>query len=68
MKLTLPQETKAATRQVPYVNLAAQHAPLRERLLHAIGKVLDEGQFILGREVEDFLVTHLRQVAPEFLE
>ena len=39
---------------VPYVNLAAQHAPLKERLLAAIGEVIDHSQFILGDEVAEF--------------
>jgi dTDP-4-amino-4,6-dideoxygalactose transaminase len=40
--------------KVPYVNLAAQHAPIKERLLDAIGSVLDHGRFILGDEVAEF--------------
>lgn len=36
---------------VPYVDLPAQHAPLRARLLEAFERVLDHGQFILGPEV-----------------
>ena len=39
---------------VPYVNLAAQHAPIKERLMAAIGDVIDNGQFILGDEVAEF--------------
>jgi dTDP-4-amino-4,6-dideoxygalactose transaminase len=40
--------------RVPYVNLVAQHAPIRERLLVAVGQVIDHGQFILGDEVGEF--------------
>jgi dTDP-4-amino-4,6-dideoxygalactose transaminase len=36
------------------VDLAAQHAPLKAKLLEAIADVIDEGQFILGRQVADF--------------
>lgn len=36
---------------VPFVDLAAQHAPLREALLAAVGRVIDHGQYILGPEV-----------------
>lgn len=36
---------------VPYVDLAALHAPIRDRLLAAVARVLDHGQFILGPEV-----------------
>lgn len=39
---------------IPYVNIAAQHAPIKEELLAAVGKVIDKGQFILGAEVTDF--------------
>lgn len=40
--------------QVPYVNLSAQHGPIRDEILAAIGRVLDHGQFILGEEVGVF--------------
>ncbi len=36
---------------VPFVDLVSQHAPLRERLLGAVGRVLDHGQFVMGKEV-----------------
>ena len=39
---------------IPYVNLAAQHAPIKNELLAAIGSVIDSGQFILGDEVAEF--------------
>ena len=39
---------------VPYVDLARQHAPLRNELLDAVGQVLDDGQFILGERVVQF--------------
>jgi dTDP-4-amino-4,6-dideoxygalactose transaminase len=39
---------------VPYVNLAAQHAPIKEELLAAVGNVIDHGHFILGGEVAEF--------------
>ena len=37
--------------RIPYVDLAAPLAPIRERLIEAVGRVLDHGQFILGPEV-----------------
>jgi len=40
--------------QVPYVDLARQHVALKDRLLDAVGQVIDHGQFILGKEVELF--------------
>ncbi len=39
---------------IPYINLAAQHAPIKDGLLAAIGCVIDGGQFILGDEVAEF--------------
>lgn len=39
---------------VPYVDLAEQHAPIKEKLLEAVGKVLDHGKFVLGDEVAEF--------------
>lgn len=39
---------------IPYVDLAEQHAPVREKLLEAVGKVLDHGKFVLGDEVAEF--------------
>src|SRR5437773_407781 len=43
-----------AGRYVPYVDIAAQHAPIRDELLEAVGRVIDHGRFILGEEVERF--------------
>ncbi len=40
--------------KVPYVDLAAQHKPLKKELLKAAGAVIDHGVFILGQEVEQF--------------
>jgi dTDP-4-amino-4,6-dideoxygalactose transaminase len=39
---------------VPYVDLVMQHAPLKAELLEAAGRVIDEGQFILGSQVDEF--------------
>ena len=39
---------------VPYVNIAKQHEPIKEQLLDAISKVIDRGDFILGKEVLEF--------------
>lgn len=39
---------------VPCVNIAGQHRPLKAELLRAAGRVVESGQFILGREVEVF--------------
>ncbi len=40
--------------RVPYVDLAAQHAALKDELLAAMAAVLEHGQFILGDEVSRF--------------
>ncbi len=40
--------------KVPYLDLAAQHRPLKAELLEAVGGVIDRGQFILGSEVAAF--------------
>lgn len=38
---------------IPYVDLAAQHRPIHQELLEAVGRVLQHGQFILGPEVRE---------------
>ena len=40
--------------KVPYVNLAAQHSPIKDELMAAIGRVIDSGRFVLGSEVDEF--------------
>lgn len=39
---------------VPYIDLVAQHEPLKEEILEAVEQVLDHGWFILGEEVTRF--------------
>lgn len=39
---------------VPYVDIVAQHAAIKNELMAAVGKVLDAGQFILGEQVAEF--------------
>jgi dTDP-4-amino-4,6-dideoxygalactose transaminase len=39
---------------VPYVNLGAQYAGIKEEILERIGGLLDSGAFILGQEVSQF--------------
>jgi len=39
---------------IPYVNIAALNEDIKAELLEAVSRVLDSGQFILGREVEVF--------------
>lgn len=40
--------------KIPYVNLAGQHAPIKDELMEAVGRVIDHGKFILGDEVTEF--------------
>lgn len=40
--------------RVPYVDLVAQHAPLKPALMEAVERVLDHGQFVGGPEVLEF--------------
>jgi len=42
------------TMHVPFVDLRAQHAPLRAEIEAAVSAVLDRGDFILGGELEQF--------------
>jgi len=39
---------------VPYVNIARQHAVIKDKLLTAIGSVIDHGRFIMSEEVAEF--------------
>jgi dTDP-4-amino-4,6-dideoxygalactose transaminase len=39
---------------IPYVDVAAQHAVIKEQLLAAVGRVIDDGHFILGEDVSQF--------------
>lgn len=40
--------------KIPYINLKAQHKQLKDEILEAISKVLDNSDFILGKEVAEF--------------
>ncbi len=39
---------------IPFLDLKAPHAELRDELRAAVGRVLDSGRYVLGGEVEDF--------------
>jgi dTDP-4-amino-4,6-dideoxygalactose transaminase len=39
---------------VPYIDLVAQHEPLKEEIKDAVEEVLEHGWFILGEEVDQF--------------
>ncbi len=40
--------------KVPYLDLPAQHQPLKKEILAAVEEILDSGQFILGEPVASF--------------
>lgn len=46
--------TAASSLRIPYVNIVAPYASLREELLEAVDRVFRHGQFILGEEVAEF--------------
>ena len=41
----------AVKREIPLLDLKAQHAPIREEMLEAVHRVIDSQRFILGEEV-----------------
>lgn len=50
-KMALASRTAPALKQIPLLNLEAQHRPIREEILAAVTRVIDSQQFILGEEV-----------------
>ncbi|MCW5712958.1 MAG: DegT/DnrJ/EryC1/StrS aminotransferase family protein [Bauldia sp.] len=46
------KDTGTALAEIPFIDLKAQRHRLGDRIEKAIGRVLDHGQFVLGREVE----------------
>lgn len=42
------------TMRVPYLDLSAQHAPLKEEILAALGQIIDRNAFVLGPGVDAF--------------
>jgi dTDP-4-amino-4,6-dideoxygalactose transaminase len=45
--------TSTPVRNIPFVNIAAQHAAIKAELLDAMGKVIDSGMYVLGTEVDE---------------
>jgi len=39
---------------IPFIDIPLQHAHFREKYLQKVGDLLDSGQFILGKPVQDF--------------
>jgi dTDP-4-amino-4,6-dideoxygalactose transaminase len=50
MAKTLP----TTTMRVPYLDLTAQHAPIKDELMDAIGAIIDKNAFVLGPGVDAF--------------
>ena len=44
----------ASSPPVPFIDLAAQHGPIADKLIAVTTRILDSGQFVLGQEVADF--------------
>jgi dTDP-4-amino-4,6-dideoxygalactose transaminase len=40
--------------EIPFINITAQHKPIKDEILTAISNVIDHSQFILGDEVVEF--------------
>lgn len=40
--------------KIPYINLSQQHAAIKDKLMEAVERVFNHGQFIFGPEVEEF--------------
>jgi dTDP-4-amino-4,6-dideoxygalactose transaminase len=50
----MPDATKPAATMIPLLDLEAQYAPLRDRLLAAVTRVCDSQRYIMGPEVTAF--------------
>ena len=48
------KNTTAPPLRVPYLDLTAQHAPIKGEIMEAIGKVIDTNAFVLGPSVAAF--------------
>lgn len=46
------QATHSSSTLVPFLDLKAQYASIRKEVLHAVERVMDSQQFILGKEVQ----------------
>jgi dTDP-4-amino-4,6-dideoxygalactose transaminase len=49
--MALASRTAPALKQIPLLNLEAQHRAIRDEILAAVTRVIDSQQFILGEEV-----------------
>lgn len=51
---------------IPFIDLAAHHAPIRDELRAAIDRVVDHGGFIIGPEVKAFEEEFARYIGTRF--
>lgn len=58
--------TLQQTMTVPYVDLVAQHAAIKDELLEAARRVFEHGQFILGPEVKELEVYWARKCETQY--
>ncbi|MGH9560373.1 MAG: DegT/DnrJ/EryC1/StrS family aminotransferase, partial [Terracidiphilus sp.] len=49
---TRAQLSHASSTPAPFLDLKAQYTSIRKELLHAVERVMDSQQFILGKEVQ----------------
>ncbi len=47
-------KTLPSAMRIPYLDLTAQHAPIRDELMNAIGAIIDRNAFVLGPGVDAF--------------
>jgi len=52
--VTRPSPTRKPAKGLPFIDLGAQHAPLKKEMLARVAEIIDRSQFILGPEVEAF--------------
>ena len=50
----MPDATKTAVTMIPLLDLSAQYAPLRDKILAAVTRVCDSQRYIMGPEITAF--------------
>ncbi len=62
MSFSPPLSLSAAASSVPFLDLRAEHAELAEQLSQAVSRVIAQGTYILGEELERFEAAFAEQV------
>ncbi len=52
--------------KIPYVDLVLQHSFMKKKILQAIEKVIDAGDFVLGKEVKKFEISLAKYCGTKF--